>query len=225
MKNKIDRFFKDKMESHSLPPSEEAWVKVEANLSKKNKVIAWRIAAAVLIMGALVSVIIGSWPRVGQHQQFIAAKKQLPLLPRSVSSQTENKSEQKEMRFVGTQTSGESENKPEQKERQEIEIGSVETPTVEEIVGKEIKLLENKIMEATPKKEVASPTWKAIKLEFTLDGISSEAVATADDGKKSGLKKVFDLARDVKNGEAPINNLRNIKDEFFAFNFKKTKNQ
>src|SRR5258706_5725732 len=75
MENKIDQFFKDKIEGHSLPPSEKAWAKVEANLSKKNNVAIWRIAAAVLITGALISVIIWSQRGVEKNQPVIVAKK------------------------------------------------------------------------------------------------------------------------------------------------------
>ena len=56
MENKLDSLFKKKLEEHSLPPREDAWARVEANLPKKNNVIAWRIAAAILFAGALIAV-------------------------------------------------------------------------------------------------------------------------------------------------------------------------
>src|SRR5579885_3610414 len=57
---KIDKFFKDKVESHSIAPPEGAWNKVESNLSKKNNAFVWRIAAAILLMGALIGVFLWS---------------------------------------------------------------------------------------------------------------------------------------------------------------------
>jgi hypothetical protein len=33
--NKMDELFKNKLENHSLPPSAEAWEKVERQLEKK----------------------------------------------------------------------------------------------------------------------------------------------------------------------------------------------
>ncbi|MFM8739807.1 MAG: hypothetical protein ACKOC0_06340, partial [Cytophagales bacterium] len=52
--NKMDELFKNKLENHSLPPSAEAWEKVEHQLEKKSKpVIWWRAAAAVLLVGAM----------------------------------------------------------------------------------------------------------------------------------------------------------------------------
>src|SRR6185369_2559743 len=75
MENKIDQFFKDKLEGHTLPPSEEAWAKVEANLSKKNNVAIWRIAAAILIAGALISVIMWSQRESKNNEQILARKK------------------------------------------------------------------------------------------------------------------------------------------------------
>ncbi|MBI3482347.1 MAG: hypothetical protein HY015_05145 [Bacteroidetes bacterium] len=55
--DRVDQFFKNKLEDHTIAPSENAWAKVEAGLSKKNNVIVWRWAAAVLLMGALISII------------------------------------------------------------------------------------------------------------------------------------------------------------------------
>src|SRR5258705_5817319 len=78
MENKIDRFFKDKLEGNTLPPSEAAWAKVEASLSKKNNIAVWRIAAAILIAGTLITVMI--WSPRDDHQPAIATNK-LPKDP------------------------------------------------------------------------------------------------------------------------------------------------
>jgi len=47
-------------------------------------------------------------------------------------------------------------------------------------------------------------------------------VATTSEEKSSGLKKVWDLAREVKNGDGLVHEIKN---ELFALNFKKSKNQ
>ncbi len=56
MENKMDSLFKKKLENNSTVPREDAWVRVEANLPKKNNAFAWRIAAALLIAGALITL-------------------------------------------------------------------------------------------------------------------------------------------------------------------------
>jgi len=72
---KVDKFFKDKLESHSVAPPDGAWAKVESNLSKKNNVIAWRIAAAILLMGTLITAIIWS------QQNSVVEKNELAQSP------------------------------------------------------------------------------------------------------------------------------------------------
>jgi len=70
---------------------------------------------------------------------------------------------------------------------------------------------------------VSSKFVKPIKLEFTLEDLPSEQpVATVNEERSSGLKKVWEMAREVKNGEGPV---REMKNELFALSFKKSKNQ
>jgi len=242
MENKIDQFFKEKLESHSLPPSEEAWTKVEASLSKKNNVTVWRIAAALLITGALISVII--WSQLGDKKQdVVVAKKSLKentieeqrapqisqvekkansnssprsltsikkpsiTVPQSVSPQIENKSVQKEIGISSVKT----------------ESMVVDAEKNKSSFAKASEDKEKINQEATQPAIIASTKQKPIKLEFTLEDFSSEQpVTTVGEEKSSGLKKVWELAREVKNGEGPV---REIKNELFALNFKKNKNQ
>ncbi len=246
MKNKIDQFFKDKVEGHSLSSSEESWAKVEANLSKKNNAAVWRIAAAILIAGALISVIIWSQRNSEKNQPVISTKKspkektikEKPVLqlssiekkansnstsPRSVSSQTESKIPRPNLNLPQTE-------KSDQRNKQESDMWSVKTQTmaVEASEDKPAKASEDKEKEkikseATQPAAIASTKQKPIKLEFTLeDFFSQENAAALNEEKNSGLKKVWNLAREVKNGEGPV---REIKNELFALNFRKNKNQ
>jgi hypothetical protein len=255
MENKIDQFFKDKMEGHTLPPSEDAWAKVETNLSKKNNFAVWRIAAAILITGALISVIIWSQCDEKNNEQILAAKKSLKdsstkEKPAPQISPVQNKKEEKSAnkkpsnalpRFVSPQTKS----KTDKNESNESKTQSTQTQPSIELAAKEIieknnssfatafvetsavkKALEDKEKlntKATTPTTIASTKQKPIKLEFTLDDFSSEQpVATASEEKSSGLKKVWDLAREVKNGDGPVHEIKN---ELFALSFKKNKNQ
>ncbi|SRR5258706_786660 len=228
MENKIDQFFKDKIEGHSLPPSEEAWAKVEANLSKKNNVAIWRIAAAVLITGALISVIIWSQRGVEKNQDVVVAKKSLKEnmikeQPAPQISQTEKKANSNSSPRSLTSIKS---------VQKETGVSSVKTKTmvveVEKNKSSFAKALESKQeeklnQEATQPTIIASTKQKPIKLEFTLEDFSSEQrEATVNEAKSTGLKKVWEVAREVKNGEGPV---REIKNELFALNFKKNKNQ
>src|SRR5260221_10566584 len=73
--DRVDQFFKNKLEDHTIAPSENAWAKVEEGLSKKNNVVLWRWAAAVLLMGALITIIYQSKK---ENNQPVLAEKNLP---------------------------------------------------------------------------------------------------------------------------------------------------
>lgn len=245
MENKIDQFFKDKLESHLLPPSEEAWAKVEANLSKKNNAIVWRIAAAILITGALVSIIIWSQQGSEKNQQVITEnksqknnqikEKSKPQIS-SVEKTNEIKSSPSKSPMVTSlprSVSPHAENKSDRKEKIETEMWSVKTQTTAMSVSiveknkssfaKTSEDKENIKQEATQPATIASTKQKPIKLEFTLEDFSPEQpVATVTEEKSTGLKKVWELAREVKNGEGPVHEMKN---ELFAFNFRKNKVQ
>jgi|GEM_PF-922334 len=243
MENKIDQFFKDKLKGHTLPLSEEAWSKVEASLSKKNRIVVWRIAAAILIAGALVSVIILSQHGVDKNHPAIAAKKSpkdnsgkeksAPEIsqvekktnsnstPRPGSSLTSKKSFTPSPRFVSPQT----DSKSDQKESDGNKLWSVTTQTtdVKPSFAKASEDKEKINTEATPPATIASTKRKPIKLEFTLEEFSAEQpVAKVSEEKNSGFRKVWDLALEVKNGDGPVHEMKN---ELFAFSFKKNKNQ
>jgi len=255
---KVDQLFKNKLDDHSIAPSENAWAKVEAGLSKKNKlwlgttktVALWRMAAAVLLVSALLSVVY--WSQSDRETEKVLAKKS--STPNELKkeaahtkatnqtkveqpSQKKNEIPQKENvnRFAkSTRTERQKVAQEQQPSESRKNILDIE----KEIARNNIKLdrvdpspatsKEEKIKaEATPQAEVASTKQKPIKLEFTLEALSSEeTVATTTEGKSTGIKKVLNLAREVKQGEG-LSGLREKKDELLAHNFltKRERNQ
>jgi len=235
--DRVDQFFKNKLEDHSIAPSENAWAKVEAGLSKKNNVVLWRWAAAVLLMGALITIIIYQSQKTENTQPAMAEKKN-----------EEKKSDPTKQKKALTATTGVTKSAPAKKKSppgaQQIkvlpEIQKEESVAKEDLNKKQVRedvnqeaiaVVKNKIEEktkpeATAKREVASSQQKPIKLEFTLEDPSVETVATTSE-EKTGLKKVLELAREIKQGEGPVNNWREKKNELFARNFinGKTKNE
>jgi hypothetical protein len=101
----------------------------------------------------------------------------------------------------------------------------IETPKENTVaLLNEKKEEENLITKATSTTTLASSTQKPIKLEFTLDDFASEEkVVATTEVKNTGLKRVLELAKEVKNGEGPVSNLREMKNELFALNFIKNK--
>jgi len=243
MENKIDQFFKDKLEGHALPPSEEAWTNIEANLPKKNNVAVWRIAAAILIAGALISVIL--WSQRADHDQPVIAGNHLPkdnsMKEKRAASNT-LKEKKKEVSTLPQQSlitpgskpiiQGKKNNKsvttpelvPLEKKMvtSEESVATVEKNKSSLVITSEDKPEEKIKPEATPAATIASTRQKSIKLEFTLEDFSSAPPEATVEAKSSGLKKVWDVAREVKNGDRPVHEIKN---ELFALSFKKNKNQ
>jgi hypothetical protein len=65
---------------------------------------------------------------------------------------------------------------------------------------------------------------KPIVLVYRLEAVEPQrAVESASVPKEnSGLLKVINFARDAKNGDGRMGDLRQAKDELFAFDFKRT---
>jgi hypothetical protein len=231
MENQMDKLFKDKLESHSLPPSEDGWSKVEAKLSKKNNAIAWRIAAAILLMGSSAALIY--WSHKSDVPQSIAIdqskKPNNPAVTSPLKKAEPAEEAVMEKRKISKaptikkKPTTPSVHLPDQKEEEKtLTPSTIELQkTITVALVNENKPEEKMKSEATSSTKVASTAPKPIKLEFTLDDLTSEekTVATGE-VKNSGLKRVLELAREVKNGEGPI---REMKNDLFALNFKKNK--
>jgi uncharacterized protein YktB (UPF0637 family) len=236
MENNLHKLFKSKLEGHSLPPSEDAWAKVEARLSKKNSAIAWRIAAAVLLAGALIpllywtqrkeevvqSAVVQPAPKENTSSQpgadNVAKKIELPKNAVAEKKKPENNTDRMKAPVAVVTP------KPVQQE-EHVTLPLIDEQKDNTIARiKEVKPEEKLISDATPVNKVTSTVQKPIKLEFTLDDFASEEnVVATNEVKNTGLKKVLALARDVKNGEGPVGNLREMKNELFALNFIKGK--
>lgn len=235
MKNQMDKLFKEKLENHTLLPSEEAWARVEAKLSKKNNVVAWRIAAAILLMGVFISLMYwqqtkenASAPTLAETPTSKENKAATPTPPANnpvAMSPTKKTSQPSSTTIYQKKAeSSAAQHVIEQKEETSVTL-VIETPKENAVALVNEKKEEEKIIRnATSTTTLASSTQKPIKLEFTLDDFASEEnVVATTEVKNTGLKRVLELAKEVKNGEGPVNDLREMKNELFAFNFIKNK--
>lgn len=235
MENKMDSLFKKKLESHTLAPREDAWARIESGLSKKNKFPAWRIAAALLVAGALITAGIAT-----------LGKKDVPTLANQPNKPSEKpstdsvKDGQEPARSLAVEKKPEAShtsafskkknNAPVRKETfsiQKKEEKSASVAVVENEIHsqKEVTSEQNLIADATALTQTTStPIEKPIKLEFTLEEVVADQTAVAKaETKNSSLKKMLEAARQIKNGEGPVTQLLEKKVELFAFNFKKEK--
>jgi len=67
---------------------------------------------------------------------------------------------------------------------------------------------------------------KPIVIEFTLHPVPARTLVAQIEGdheKNNGFEKILDKARDIKNGDSELGSLRDVKNELFAFDFRKDK--
>lgn len=229
MSNRIDQLFKNKLSEHNLPPSEEAWTKVQNGLSKKNKVVIyWRAAAVFVLLGLLVS----AWYLLTQPVEISTQQ-----IAKTENTEIQDKSTiKKEKEKVSTNTfttikeSKEPDTqKPIAESTKPIIIDKKETLNEEltEPVEPSSLIEMAEIGQAIAVAEVTVE--KPIVLEFTLPTIEEStptdvSLTDSETEKSTGIMKFLETARDVKNGDAEFGySLRDFKNELFALEFKKDK--
>ncbi len=233
MSNKVDKLFKEKLGAHSLPPSAQAWEKIEANLSKKNKAIVWfRVAAVIALAGAFTF----GWVQWNGDTEVNES-----LVKKTDSVTTQQKVIQPQLAHKEPKT-----NLSEQKKsaRQKKSNPSTKKEKTQEFVP-EIKKEENPLALITEEKvkEIVQPqevttapavaAKKSMKITFNLPALQSQPevktetevmVADAPEEKKTTLQKAADVAHDIRSGDV-LGSLREAKNDLFALEFKKDKSK
>jgi len=218
--NRIDELFKNKLANHPVAPSADAWQKVEAGLTKKNNAWVWRLAAALVLFG-LVS---GAWYMWSKNTEVQPELVQQPLpSPQKEIPVVVQPEEQKQNLVAETKTTAQ----PKQKKKSTITQSETKKEETEKVNPEPEVVIQPEVL-ITENKTVPTPARKPIVIEFTLDAMPvtmtepAIAVASADDDK-SGLQKILEKARDIKNGESELGSLRDAKNELFALDFRKDK--
>jgi hypothetical protein len=219
MNNPIDQLFNKKLGELQATPSAEAWTKVEAGLSKKNnKVILWRMAAVLVLFGLLTA----TWLYTTETDQETQA---ISL----TEANTESTSTGNELSIpVQAETEKKSLEQNEHKSFNKLKTRStkvaVNTITEQAKEKEEVPLVIDQNIMVTETISVTKAE-KPIVIEFTLEAITTDTqqVAQASEEKNTGLKKIFDKALELKNGESDFGSLRDAKNELFALDFRKDK--
>lgn len=210
MNSKVDKFFKDKLETYTLPPSAQAWDKVESHLSKKNKMVVWlRVAAAIALLGVVTFVVVDM---SGPEKEIVKEKIQPKHEPAAQPAQ--KKEQEKQVAEVPVK-------------KRSVPKKTVAPVTPEIQPEPQVAVVEDPapaVVEETPKKE------KSITLVYSLPSVKRDpqpeaAVATVEQPKKTGFERVLEIAKEVKNADNPLGELREAKDDILAFEFKKDKNK
>jgi hypothetical protein len=221
MSHRIDQLFRTKLSEHQRVPPAGAWEKVQSGLSKKNSLtLVWRIAAAVLVAAGLLGVY---FSQIGSRAiEQTLSQQQQPVIP-----ETQNIPEA--VVPVATQPEKANVAFAESKKKNTIANKSQVTPAkeedkMEEPVYAHIETEHPGLLAEVNEPSESLPVEKAVVIKFTLPAMVTETVIAHEDEKRSGLKRMMETARDVKNGEADLGgSLREIKNELLAFDFIRNK--
>jgi hypothetical protein len=224
MNNRTDQLFKDKLGDHRLPPSAEAWSKVEAGLSKKNNiVILWRAAAVFVLFGLLTGALL-YWQsgQQGQPQQLVTKPSGTGNSGLDEPLIAQQEKEENKTQVAGVEKTKDIKN-VKSKITKETQQRIVEPIPTENLLIEETELVvDTKNLPFEPQEKLEKP----IVIEFTLDPIPARTLVAQVEGdheKNNGFEKILDKARDIKNGDSELGSLRDVKNELFAFDFRKDK--
>jgi hypothetical protein len=221
MENKLDKLFRDKLEHHSVQPSAHAWEKVAAGFPKKNNTIvwAWRIAAAIALVGTIGALIFNA---LDSNEATRMAQDNTPKLENTPAADSnEQKVKQELMEQQSTQPVIEKKvEKPFKKP-----LFNRPSQLVAEAKTENMKAETASVTEATPTQtentvvttEVIQPKvepQKTTVIVYTLAAV--ESTPAEEPAKVKPLQRMLTFAKDVKGGETTLASVRNLKDNFFG---------
>lgn len=219
--NPLDKLFSEKLGHHAVAPSAEAWTKVEASLSKKNKGIVWMRWAAVFVIGSTLATwyVLGSEESQPMIVETVVQQKQEPTTVQPLAQSTESKETSKTEVVKSKLVTS---------KRKKVNLAPAPVQPAEVVPQEQVALVEQpevteQVAQAvTPVVEEMKP----IVLTYTLATVEAPTKAEVVAKKETPIKRAWEFAKNVKNGETTFS-IRDMKDELFALDLRKkeSKNQ
>ena len=250
-KHQIDNLFRDKLEDYRSIPSKDIWLKLQGNLVSKKNNKQWlflRIAAGLSIVALVTYVLIFSVRNDNRNQadsnnisiqsdtnnvtqKSSEESNELAENPNILKEQLISNNPEKDQNLTNQQNTldhiRQSDIATEMIKGKgfqlamdqdlyftKIMINKVEVPVID--IKQEAPLLSVKVDNGYKKPSVT--------ITYVIGDLNQETIEE-EDPKQSKLKKAWEFAKNVKNGEEKLPNLREIKNELLAFNKKKNKTQ
>ena len=232
MTQQPDNLFREKLEHFQLNPSTDAWNRIEAGLTKRANKMLWMKIAAGLVLLSVASIIL--WNNsmyTDQHTTAIVnqdiGKENLAVetTPADIPA-TSNNLITKEKDILHSAISGKRQ-KVVVKEYPQLEV-------VETIQEEAYPVVETVVSETLIAQTEVAPTElsSGIYLVYSAEEVNQkylrqqpEEDATSEEKKSSRMQMLMSVANNLKNGENPLGDLRQMKDEIFALNFIDEKKQ
>ena len=225
MNNKIDLLFKSTLANHQIVPGEKAWSAIEGKLVKKNNHYLWIKLAAGLVVGALL-VTYWTKPTPRNINNHLLAD-EAPAKASTPGVLQENK----ENTIIPIQ-----ENTPATPPKKQVAntkpdnktddlLAVVEMETSHEAITAITALPEEKTTEDNMPAHPQSGAHQSMVLVYTLPPVkptpdlAEEKYDQHKVEKHNNLKKIWELAGDLRTGESNLNSVRQTKNEILAFHF------
>ena len=226
--SKLDELFERKLADHTIAPSSGAWKNVESRLSKNNKTVIWMRWAAAFLFGSLLFSLL--W--IGNRETSLPVANETPLAQPKIKI---------DLVPLVTEVKKESNPVDKQKNKEIHQLNQRVQPTSAAIHASSVKeeITEEPIHVAEVQnfnsleiiKHAETP--KSMVLTFTLDPVefsqaenTGEKVAATEEKKDKSFRRMMKAANKMKNSESPLGEIRNMKEELFALDFKsKTTNK
>jgi hypothetical protein len=244
MNQQPDKLFRDKLAEQQKTVRGEAWNRIEAQLDKKNNKGLWlKIAASLLLLCVLGYLL---WPSTTAIHPPIAetqpAKKEAETkapaaAPSAPAAEQPEPADTRQQPVAQAKSRSESARKkntiPQTNTASTLKHYNAHSHTVaeattiipdSEIVAQVLPSLDPATVQ--PVQTVSAQAEKNVTLVFTAkeaeEYLDKKALAeaTSKDQKPSTLKKLLKKASDLKNNQDPMGELRQMKNEILALNFK-----
>jgi hypothetical protein len=226
--NKIDQLFREKLDAHEVQPSAQAWEQLQARLGhKKTPVVVWfyRVAAAVVIFGVVGYLVF----RTDNPTANDLADVKRPAETNVVQPEVENPQEnQDETTLPVEQKQEQVIEKPIKKQSDKKETPAQTLPAQTELVA-HVDVPEKATVVETP--EVNTPEVEATEKPISIAPIQIKYVASViseepkEKEERSVLGKIWDKAKDLKEGGEVLASIRETKNNFLERKQTQTQNQ
>ncbi|QSE96024.1 hypothetical protein [Fulvivirga lutea] len=247
----LDSLFKNKLEDYEKQPSKHLWSAIDAQLPEKNKKPSYwllGIAASLLLLFGVGIGFYISHTEIEQNEHQLTnktestnkteiieqPKKEVPLITsdndvlalNESDEKTAEKTIQTKQKKVVTNSSKKTvrveknDEKPITEEKvDEIKPLPLEVTSEKNIEQLDVSNATTVANKASEKQDVSNTIVFDIK-EFTKE--NTAVLASANEEKKeSKLKQLFNIAKDIKEGESGLSDLREAKNDLFALNSRK----
>jgi hypothetical protein len=242
MKQQPDHLFHNKLENFQLRPSADAWNRIEAGLDKKSNKALWLKIAAGLLLLSIASVLI--WKIQPAETDVLVNTKPQTIEPAPEKIQP-TQPEEPAVAVVDQDKNVEQE-KTEKKDNRiepaykkqstslDQQLAVVE-PTPEEISTEVIQPETETLIaevETITIESTETQNSTAVYIVMTATEVNQkyllpqpEDEATSEGKKSSRMQKLMGVAMNIADGDGPLADLRQKKDELFALNFLEDKKQ